>query len=105
MRQTAHASRLAAAMLLSDDKASHLSHVILQSLKASALAQLKGDEAQALREIKRVLSAAVQEEQEIDRGVRTRLNSYSRSIVEGSSEWEVLYRKTYEEERRRRNKG
>jgi hypothetical protein len=92
-------------MLLSDEKASHLSHVILRCLKQSNAGRLKSDEAQVLREIKRVLSAEFQEEQDLDRGVRARLTSYSRPITEGSPEWDVLYRKTYEEELRKRKKG
>jgi hypothetical protein len=37
--------------------------------------------------------------------VRAKLASYSRGIVEGSSEWDVLYRKTFEEEMRKHGKG
>lgn len=95
---------MACTMLLSDDKVSHLSHVILRSLKADPAAALKGDEAQVLREIKRVLAAELAQEEDVDRAVRARLASYSRPIVEGSPEWDVLYRKTYEEELRRRRK-
>lgn len=91
-------------MLLSDDKTSHLSHVILNFLKTTPLARLKDDEAHALRVIKRVLAAELAEEEELDRIVRARLGSYSRRIVEGSTEWEVLYRKTLEEEIRKRRK-
>lgn len=91
-------------MLLSEDKASHLSHVILKALKASKLARLNNDETQALREIKRVLAEQVLQEEEIDRIVRSRLASYSRSIFEGSAEWDALYRKTFEEEARRKKK-
>ena len=91
-------------MLLSEEKSSHLSHVILTHLKTSPHCRLKGDEARALRVIKRVLASEVRQEEEIDRFVRNRLASYSRPIPEGSSEWEVLYRKTMEEERRRRAK-
>ena len=91
-------------MLLSDDKLSHLSHVILQALKVSTLAHLKGDEAKALREIKRVLAEEIAQEEEVDRIVRSRLASYSRPMFEGSAEWETLYRKTFEEEVRRRGK-
>ncbi len=91
-------------MLLSDDKTSHLSHVILNHVKASPEARLKGDEAQALRVIKRVLAGQLAEEEELDRIVRARLGSYSRRIAEGSPEWDVLYRKTIEEELRKRRK-
>jgi hypothetical protein len=89
-------------VLLSDEKVSHLSHVILIALRASPLARLKGDEVQALREIKRVLAAELAQEDAVDRAVRARLASYSKRIVEGSQEWDVLYRKTFEEETRKR---
>ena len=89
-------------MLLSDEKVSHLSHVILAALKASPLARLKGDEVLALREIKRVLADELAQEDAVDRAVRARLASYSKRIVEGSQEWDVLYRKTFEEEIRKR---
>lgn len=92
-------------MLLSDEKVSHLSHVILAALKANPLARLKGDEVQALREIKRVLAAELAQEDAVDRAVRTRLASYSKRIVEGSQEWDVLYRKTFEEETRKRKQS
>jgi hypothetical protein len=44
------------------------------------------------------------QEEDIDRTVRAKLASYSRPIAEGSQEWEVLYRKTIEEELRKRKK-
>ncbi len=84
--------------LLSDDKSNHLSHVILTCLKSSKVATLQGDEIKALRTIKRVLAAELEQEAAIDQLVRKRLASYSRVIVEGSQEWDVMYRKCVEEE-------
>ena len=92
-------------MLLSDDKISHLSHVILSSLKRQSTVHLKGDETQVLREIKRVLASELTQEDDVERAVRARLASYSRQIQEGSQEWDVLYRKTFEEESRKRRKS
>ena len=91
--------------LLSQDKRTHLAHVILKCLEGSKLASLKGDSALALREIKRVLAEHMVLEEELDRKVRSRLQSYSRPIPEGSEEWNVLYHKTYAEELRKRNMG
>ncbi len=84
--------------MLTEDKTSHLSHVILKALKASSLLAIKSDDGRLLKEIKRVLASELAQEAEIDRKVRAKLASYSRGIVEGSSEWDVLYRKTFEEE-------
>jgi hypothetical protein len=56
-----------------------------------------------LKDIKRVLASELVQEEEIDRKVRVKLASYSRGIVEGSPEWDVLYRKTFEEETRKKH--
>ena len=48
--------------MLSDDKISHLSHVILTCVKKTPAGHFKGDDVQALREIKRVLAAELAEE-------------------------------------------
>ena len=91
--------------LLSPDKQTHLAHVILKCLEGSKQVTMKGDSAQALREIKRVLAEHMALEEELDRKIRSRLQSYSRPIPEGSEEWNVLYQKTYTEELRKRNLG
>jgi hypothetical protein len=91
--------------MLSDDKVSHLSHVLLGAVKKSSLIRMKSEEGKVLREIKRVLAVELAQEDEIDQKVRAKLASYSRGIVEGSPEWEVLYRKTFEEEVRKHAKG
>jgi len=91
--------------LLSDEKQTHLSHVLLKCLQQSPDGHLKGDSVPALKEIKKVLKVHVEMEQEIDRLVRHRLQSYARKIPEGSPEWDVLYQKTHAEELRKRNLG
>jgi hypothetical protein len=91
--------------MLSEDKVSHLSHVILQVVKKSPLTRMQVDEGRVLKEIKRVLASELAQEEEIDRAIRAKLASYSRGIVEGSAEWEVLYRKTFEEESRKHAKA
>jgi len=87
--------------MLSEDKVSHLSHLILNEVKRNPAVQIRSDEERVLKEIKRVLAAELTQEEEIDRKVRARLGSYSRGIVEGSGEWDVLYRKIFEEETRK----
>jgi hypothetical protein len=90
--------------MLSEDKISHLSHVILQVVKQSPLVTMQADEGRVLKEIKRVLASELAHEENIDRAVRAKLASYSRGIVEGSAEWDVLYRKTFEEETKKHGK-
>jgi hypothetical protein len=90
--------------MLSEDKVSHLSHVILQAVKKTPLVTVKSDDGRLLKDIKRVLASELMQEEEIDRKVRAKLVSYSRGIVEGSPEWEIMYRKTFEEEMRKHSK-
>ncbi len=88
--------------ILSDDKTNHLAHVILTNLKGSKHARIEGEDVKALRTIKRVLAAELEQEAAIDQAVRKRLSSYARPIREGTQEWEVMYRKAVEEELKKR---
>lgn len=88
--------------MISDDKASHLAHLMLGALKKSSQCRLTEEDGKVLREIKRVVAAELALEADIDRKVRAKLASYSRQIVEGSPEWDVMYRKTSEEEQKKR---
>jgi hypothetical protein len=53
-------------------------------------------------EVFRVLEDEAKLEETIDQEVRRTLSSYSRSVPEGSTEWEILYRKTRDEVLKRR---
>lgn len=85
-------------MMLSDDKVSHLSHVILEGLKQQGLVQVKAEEGKVRKEIKRVLYDQLKVGEELDAQARKKIQSLSRKVAEGSPEWEILYRKYYEEE-------
>lgn len=91
--------------VLSDEKQMHLSHVILQCLESTREGIMVGSSTLALREIKRLIADQMVLEKDIDKIVRSRLQSYTRKIPEGSSEWEVMWKKTYEEELRKRKLG
>jgi hypothetical protein len=55
----------------------------------------------ALAESKRILTDYFQRDDKIDVVVRRKIASLSRNVVPGSAEWEVLYRRYFEEERRK----
>lgn len=92
-------------MSLSDDKITHMSHVILKELLNRGIIQAKEEEGKIRREIRRVISDELRIGEDIDEFVRRKLQSYSRKIIEGSPEWEVLYQKFYQEEANRRGRG
>jgi hypothetical protein len=85
-------------MMLSEDKISHLSHVLLKNLIEKKIVMLPEDEAAVRREIKRTIVGELMVGEEIDQTVRKKLQSFSRKVIEGSPEWEVMYRKFFREE-------
>ena len=52
--------------------------------------------------IRNILMEALREEEEIDKEVRERIRSYSKRIVEGTPEWNHLYKRIYEDALKRR---
>ncbi len=85
-------------MMLSEDKISHLSHVLLRGLIQQGLVELVEDEGAIRREIKRTIVSELKIGEEIDDIVKKKLQSFSKKLIEGSPEWEVLYRKFFREE-------
>ncbi len=93
-------------MMLSDDKISHLSHVLLDALYQRDLVDYDEDEEGAIRkEIKRTIVAELKVGEEIDQIVRKKLLSLSKKLIEGSSEWDVLYKKYFREEEIRKGRA
>lgn len=84
-------------MRFSDDRISHLAHLIHDGLYHDDLVDYP-DEDKALREIKRTLIEYFKIEEEADRLAREKITTLKRGVAEGSREWEILYRKYFEEE-------
>jgi hypothetical protein len=61
-------------------------------------------EGRALAETKQTLHDFFQKEDYIDEAVRHKIQSLSRHVPPGSREWDVLYRKYFEEESRKHRK-
>ncbi len=85
-------------MRLSDDKVSHLTHVAVKALLERDAVALIADEGQIRRDIRRVIIKELKIAEGIDEAVKRKLQSYSKKIYEGGSEWEVLYQKFFNEE-------
>ncbi len=88
---------------LSESRISHLAHLILGGLRKSTLADFP-NEGHALTETKQTLHEFFQSEDRIDEIVRHKIESLSRRIPPGSREWDILYRKYFEEEARKQKK-
>ncbi len=88
-------------MKLSEDRISHIAHMILDRIYRDDVVDFE-DEEEALREIKRAIHDFFKYYDEIDGDVRKRIQSLKRKIPEGSPEWEIIYRKYFEDELSRR---
>jgi hypothetical protein len=92
-------------MMLSDDKISHLSHVLLKGLlERKAIVPVEED-SKLRTEIKRTMVSELKVGEEIDSVVRKKLQSFSKKIAEGSPEWEILYKKFFREEEIKRGRA
>jgi hypothetical protein len=49
-------------------------------------------------EIRRLMEELLNQEARIDQSARQKIESQRRTILEGSQEWDILYRKYYNEE-------
>lgn len=85
-------------MRLSDDKVSHLTHIILKELTAKKAVKTLTEDGVIRRAIRNVITKELKLAEDIDVKVSNKLQSYSKKVFEGTSEWDVLYQKFYDEE-------
>jgi hypothetical protein len=88
---------------LSESRISHLAQLIMDGVRREKLLDFS-NEGRALAETKQVLNEFFQREDQLDDIVRQKIQSLSRHVPPGSREWDVLYRKYYEEEMRKQRK-
>ena len=85
-------------MRVSRDKVNKVAHVV-----SDALAEMDGvdfvEDRNTIRlEIRKILEELLNQEARIDQSARTKIENQKRTILEGSQEWDILYRKYYQEE-------
>jgi hypothetical protein len=89
-------------MRLSREKIVRLSHQITDVLVASDEVEFVDDRDTIRQQIVLILTATLRDEEKVDMEVRKRIASQKKKeILEGSEEWDVLYRKYYADELRR----
>jgi hypothetical protein len=88
---------------LSENRISHMAHLIMDGLRRDNLADFS-NEGRTLAETKQVLNEFFQHEDKLEEVVRQKIQTLSRPVPPGSREWDILFRKYYEEELRKRRK-
>jgi hypothetical protein len=85
-------------MRLSREKIVRLSHQLIDVLVSSDEVEFIEDRETIRNQIVQILQALLREEEKADAEVRKKISSQKKEILEGSEEWDVLYRKYYAEE-------
>lgn len=88
-------------MIISADRQNHLAHIVTDGVWGDDIVDFSDDD-QALRAAKQAVAEFVKEDEEIDERARAKVASLKRNVMEGTPEWDILYRKYYEEERGKR---
>jgi len=88
-------------MRLSREKIVRISHQIVDLLVQSKEVEFIEDRDTIRQHMVQTMTNVLREEEKIEQEVRRRITSQKKEILEGSEEWDVLFRKYYSEELRR----
>ena len=88
-------------MRLTREKTMRLSHIVTDVLVASADVEFVEDRDTIRQKTVQILQDLLKEEEAVDAEIRKKISSQKKEVLEGSEEWDVLYRKYYAEEMRR----
>jgi uncharacterized protein len=88
-------------MRLTREKTVRLSHRVIDSLVANPDVDFVEDRDTIRLEIVNIFTSLLKQEEQIDADVRAKIASQKKEILEGSEEWDILYRKYYAESMKR----
>ena len=87
-------------MRLTREKVNLLSHQITEKLASIDAIDFIEDRNTIRLAVVETFNKWLKKEEEVDKAARHKIETQKRAIPEGSAEWEILYRKYYEEEMR-----
>jgi hypothetical protein len=88
-------------MKLSYEKIVQISHRIMGAIEALDEVEIFEEPNTIRQETVKILTDLMREEEKVSELVKAKITSQKRTITEGSAEWEILYKKYYNEELRR----
>ncbi len=88
-------------MRLTREKIVRISHQLIDLLVQSNEVEFIEDRDTIRQHIVQTITNVLHEEEKVEVEVRTRISSQKKEILEGSEEWDLLFRKYYSEELRR----
>jgi uncharacterized protein len=85
-------------MRISRDKLNKIAHTVADTLAEVDEAEFLEDRNTIRQEARKALEKLLMEELRIDMAARQKIASQRKIILEGSQEWDILYRKYYNDE-------
>ena len=85
-------------MRLSRDKVNKVAHTVTDTLATLDEVDFVEDRNTIRLEVRKILEDLLNQEEKIDQSARQKIENQKRTILEGSQEWDILYRKYYNEE-------
>jgi hypothetical protein len=83
---------------LSRDKVNKVAHSLTDALAEMNEVDFVEDRNTLRLEVRKILEDLLNHEEKIDQAARHKIENQKRTILEGSQEWDILYRKYYNEE-------
>ena len=85
-------------MRISRDKVNKLAHTVADTLAETDECDFLEDRNTIRQEARKALEKLLAEETKLDASARLKIASQRKIILEGSQEWDILYRKYYNDE-------
>ena len=85
-------------MRLSHERCVHLSHQVINMFEDDDRVEFMSDPNEIRLKILAILEGEMARQEELEESIRKRILTQRRDIPEGSAEYEVLFRKYYEDE-------
>ena len=85
-------------MRINREKVNKVAHVVTDALAEMNEVEFLEDRNTIRLEVRKLLEELLNQEEKIDQSARHKIENQKRTILEGSQEWDILYRKYYQEE-------
>jgi uncharacterized protein len=83
---------------VSRDKVNKVAHLVTDALAELPEVTFLQDHNTVRLEARKILETLLNQEERIDQAAKHKIENQKKTILEGSQEWDILYRKYYNEE-------
>lgn len=90
-------------MIISESRQGYFARLLIDELWGNEIIDFDEEqEDHIIRQTRMIITQWVKEQGDIDENIRQKINSLQRGVMEGSNEWNIMYKKYFQEEMSRR---